>query len=148
MSKIFLLSLFIVAICTGCAGLAERNPVPPEISGEARISGIPAARYWADDVPPDAGTWKALSREELRERFPDVVGTQHNYLAISGGGPRGAFAAGFLNGWTKAGTRPDFIYVTGVSTGALIAPFAFLGPDYDHILEEVYTSISTEDICK
>ena len=58
------------------------------------------------------------------------------------------YRKGFLNGWTKAGTRPDFVYVTGVSTGALIAPFAFLGPDYDHILEELYTSISTEDILK
>jgi predicted patatin/cPLA2 family phospholipase len=148
MPKIIFLSLFIAATCTGCAGLAERNPVPLEIPGEARISGIPAARYWADDVPPNAGMWKELSTEELRERFPDAVGKQHNYLAISGGGPRGAFAAGFLNGWTKAGTRPDFVYVTGVSTGALIAPFAFLGPDYDHILEEVYTGISTEDILK
>ena len=148
MSKIFFSSLILVAFCTGCAGLEKRNPVPDEFTGDAQISGIPAARYWADDVPPDAGMWKDLSTEELRERFPDAVGKQHNYLAISGGGPRGAFAAGFLNGWTKAGTRPDFVYVTGVSTGALIAPFAFLGPDYDHILEELYTSISTEDILK
>jgi predicted patatin/cPLA2 family phospholipase len=148
MSKTIFLSLILVAFGTGCAGLEKRNPVPNELTGDAQISGIPAARYWADDAPPDAGMWERLSAEELREQFPDAVGKPHNYLAISGGGPRGAFAAGFLNGWTKAGTRPDFIYVSGVSTGALIAPFAFLGSDYDHILEEVYTNISTEDVVK
>ena len=69
-------------------------------------------------------------------------------LAISGGGDNGAFAAGFLNGWSKAGTRPQFKLVTGVSTGALIAPFAFLGPAYDEKLKEFYTSISLKDIAK
>jgi Predicted esterase of the alpha-beta hydrolase superfamily len=69
-------------------------------------------------------------------------------LAISGGGDNGAFAAGFLNGWTKEGTRPQFKLVTGVSTGALIAPFAFLGPAYDEKLKEFYTSISLKDIAK
>ena len=69
-------------------------------------------------------------------------------LAISGGGDNGAFAAGFLNGWTKAGTRPQFKLVTGISTGALIAPFAFLGPAYDEKLKQLYTSISFKDIAK
>ena len=69
-------------------------------------------------------------------------------LAISGGGDNGAFAAGFLNGWTKAGTRPQFKLVTGVSTGALVAPFAFLGPVYDEKLKKFYTSISFKDIAK
>ena len=50
------------------------------------------------------------------------------FLAISGGGDKGAFTAGLLNGWTAAGTRPEFKVVTGISTGALIAPFAFFGP--------------------
>ena len=49
------------------------------------------------------------------------------YLAVSGGGDNGAFGAGLMNGWTETGTRPEFKMVTGVSTGALIAPFAFLG---------------------
>ena len=68
------------------------------------------------------------------------------YLAISGGGDNGAFAAGLLNGWTAAGTRPEFKLVTGISTGALIAPFAFLGPKYDATLKEVYTTISPKDV--
>jgi len=69
-------------------------------------------------------------------------------IAISGGGDNGAFAAGFLNGWTKAGTRPQFKLVTGISTGALVAPFAFLGPAYDEKLKQLYTSISLKDIAK
>src|SRR5206468_7743501 len=69
-----------------------------------------------------------------------------SYLAISGGGDNGAFGAGLLGGWTKAGTRPTFKLVTGVSTGALIAPFAFLGPAYDAQLKSMYTAISLKDI--
>nr|WP_277622541.1 patatin-like phospholipase family protein [Sphingomonas telluris] len=70
------------------------------------------------------------------------------FLAISGGGDNGAYGAGFLNGWTAAGTRPEFKVVTGVSTGALIAPFAFLGPKYDYVLKRVYTETSQKDIFK
>jgi len=63
-----------------------------------------------------------------------------SYLALSGGGADGAYGAGVLNGWSAAGTRPEFSVVSGVSTGALIAPFAFLGPAYDTTLRDVYTS--------
>jgi predicted acylesterase/phospholipase RssA len=70
------------------------------------------------------------------------------FLAISGGGDNGAYGAGFLNGWTAAGTRPEFKVVTGISTGALIAPFAFLGPKYDYVLRQVYTNTSQKDIFK
>src|SRR4029453_10113168 len=69
-------------------------------------------------------------------------------LAVSGGGDNGAYGAGFLNGWTGSGTRPEFKIVTGISTGALIAPFAFLGPKYDYVLERVYTSTAQKDIFK
>ena len=71
-----------------------------------------------------------------------------NFLAISGGGDNGAYGAGFLNGWTATGTRPQFKAVTGISTGALIAPFAFLGPRYDYVLQRVYTQSSPKDIFK
>jgi len=74
-------------------------------------------------------------------RLPPV-----SYLAVSGGGDNGAFGAGLLNGWTATGTRPEFKIVTGVSTGALIAPFAFLGPDYDAALREVYTTMTPAKI--
>lgn len=71
-----------------------------------------------------------------------------NMLAISGGGDDGAFTAGLLNGWTARGDRPEFKAVTGVSTGALIAPFAFLGPRYDSAMTAVYTTVSQRDIFK
>lgn len=71
-----------------------------------------------------------------------------NFLAISGGGDNGAYGAGFLNGWTASGVRPEFKVVTGISTGALIAPFAFLGPKYDYVLQRVYTQTSQKDIFK
>lgn len=70
------------------------------------------------------------------------------FLAVSGGGANGAFGAGLLNGWTVTGDRPEFTMVTGISTGVLIAPFAFLGPAYDEELKAVYTTVSTEDILK
>jgi hypothetical protein len=70
------------------------------------------------------------------------------FLAISGGGDDGAFGAGILSGWSAAGTRPQFKAVTGISTGALIAPFAFLGPKYDYVLQRVYTTTGPKDIFK
>lgn len=68
------------------------------------------------------------------------------FLAISGGGDDGAFGAGLLAGWTARGDRPSFSLVTGVSTGALSAPFAFLGGEYDARLKQVYTDTNAGDI--
>ena len=68
-----------------------------------------------------------------------------NLLAISGGGDAGAFTVGILSGWTARGDRPQFRVVTGVSTGALIAPFAFLGPDYDDVLRTVATTANPQE---
>ena len=67
-------------------------------------------------------------------------------LALSGGGSYGAFTAGVLNGWTVGQNRPEFDVVTGVSTGALIAPMAFLGPAYDNVLRKSYTEINRKDV--
>ncbi|HKQ95202.1 MAG TPA: patatin-like phospholipase family protein [Aestuariivirgaceae bacterium] len=69
-----------------------------------------------------------------------------NILVLSGGGADGAFGAGVLTGWAEAGTRPRFDIVTGVSTGALMATLAFLGPEYDDTLRDVYTTVSSDDI--
>jgi hypothetical protein len=69
-----------------------------------------------------------------------------NYLAISSGGDDGAFAAGLLVGWTKSGRRPRFEVVTGVSAGALIAPFAFLGPSFDQELTAIWTRYDSDDL--
>lgn len=69
-----------------------------------------------------------------------------HFLGISGGGQWGAFGAGVLRAWSESGTRPEFTGVSGISTGALIAPFVFLGPAYDDVLKEVYTAYRTEDL--
>lgn len=78
----------------------------------------------------------------------EAVGSmrQYNVLALSGGGSFGAFTAGVLGGWTATGRRPVLDMVTGVSTGALIATYAFLGPEYDRLTGEMYTTISSNDI--
>ena len=72
--------------------------------------------------------------------------TPRNVLALSSGGLYGAYSSGFLAGWSETGTRPEFDVVTGVSTGALIAPLAFLGPEFDDRMQQLYTSIRAEDI--
>ena len=155
--------LLAVLMAVTMTALADTTTRPPEAAAGARPSAGDAAgprhpprslpppgeeNQAADAAPPDTDDWFRLTREELKERYPAAYGTRHNYLAISGGGQNGAFGAGLLKGWTDAGTRPEFTIVTGVSTGALIAPFAFLGPEYDHVLKEVYTGYSTSDIVK
>jgi predicted patatin/cPLA2 family phospholipase len=84
---------------------------------------------------------RAEGKDPARTGLPPAY-----YLAVSGGGDNGAFGAGLLNGWSETGTRPEFKMVTGVSTGALIAPFAFLGPQYDPVLREVYTTMTPERV--
>lgn len=70
----------------------------------------------------------------------------YNVLAISGGGKYGAFSAGVLGGWTESGNRPSFDVVTGVSTGSIVAVFAFLGPKYDETVKRFYTTVTDRDI--
>jgi predicted acylesterase/phospholipase RssA len=77
-----------------------------------------------------------------------AIGSRHSVLVLSGGGSDGAFGAGVLTGWTALGTRPEFDVVTGVSTGALMATLAFLGPNYDPQLRDFYTQSTNKDIYK
>jgi predicted acylesterase/phospholipase RssA len=144
---IFAVLLLVATSVAGCASTSARSPLPPELVQSAAIPGIPGARYWGDASP--VRTMQALdaySDEELAKFFEGIHGKPHAYLAISGGGSNGAWGAGFLVGWTATGTRPEFTMVTGVSTGALMAPFAFLGAEYDHVIEKLYTTIRTEDV--
>lgn len=78
--------------------------------------------------------------------LPKTATKDRDVLVLSGGGSHGAFGAGMLVGWTASGKRPEFEIVTGVSTGALIASFAFLGPAWDDKLEKFYTNISNDQI--
>jgi len=129
--------------------MARHHAVPHDLEVTASVVGFPdEVRYF----PRDPGDIKLLTKEfvDSWEREKAYLHRQDlpptSYLAISGGGDNGAFTAGFLNSWTKAGTRPQFKLVTGVSTGALIAPFAFLGPAYDETLKSIYTNVSRKDI--
>ena len=113
---------------------------------QAQVPGIPMARYWADATPPGFKEWLALPDDQLVARFGGIMNRPHHYLLISGGGGDGAFGAGLLIGWTSTGRRPEFQIVTGISTGAIIAPFAFLGSAYDPTLREVYTTFGSDDL--
>ena len=139
--------LALLLILTGCASMPERHPLPPEYTLKAGIPGIPEARFWGDEWPTFAAErFEEFTVVDFRREFAGIYDKPHNYLAISGGGANGAFGAGLLIGWTATGERPEFSMVTGVSTGALTAPFAFLGPDYDDEMKEVYTTTTTKDI--
>lgn len=122
---------------SGCATI-QREPFNEAQQVDARIPGMPGARFWAD--APDAARLMA----------PAISGAkgERSMLALSGGSDNGAYGAGLLSGWTKSGSRPEFTIVTGVSTGALIAPFAFLGADQDPVLEKLFTGISSKNIYK
>ena len=144
--KLFFFCISIVLFLPGCASLSARDPLPESLANVAAIPGIPGARQWADASPPEIEDWLKLPKAELKQSSPAAFAKPHTYLAISGGGQNGAFGAGLLYGWTEAGTRPEFTMVTGVSTGALIAPFAFLGSEYDSVIKEIYTTHSTEDL--
>jgi hypothetical protein len=134
----------------GCALPERLTAVPQSETTLAQIPGIPNARYFPDtqlDLMAQE-TLAARNREAAALAQAGNHGPlpETNILAVSGGGADGAFGAGLLTGWTEAGTRPEFKLVTGVSTGALTAPFAFLGPAWDPQLTAVYTGIKPADV--
>jgi hypothetical protein len=144
--------LVLGAALGACAAAIARNPVPPALESDAQVVGMGPTpiRYWGDQLPPNADAIVKVKWEQVRASRPEMLARGRrpvvNFLALSGGGSDGAFGAGVLGGWTAAGTRPEFDIVTGVSTGALAAPFAFLGPKYDAALKEVFTTSDTQDI--
>ena len=140
----------LLALASGCGHPERATAVPDALTTQAVVPGIPNSRFWVD-TDPDAMVVEAADgvQRELAalaaEGYEGPVPPAH-VLAISGGGDDGAFGAGLLIGWTEAGNRPEFKLVTGVSTGALTAPFAFLGSDYDDDLRDVYTTISPDSV--
>jgi len=137
----------LLLVLAGCASVPERQPLPPEYTSKAEIPGIPEARFWGNEWPTFASErFDEFTVADFQRGFDAIYDKPHNYLAISGGGANGAFGAGLLIGWTATGERPEFSMVTGVSTGALTAPFAFLGGDYDEVMQTVYTTTTTKDI--
>ena len=130
--------------------MTRMDAVPADVKEATTVLGMSDLRYWGDE------TSTKLLEDAIQSYHLEVALHQASgqpgplrpaeFLAISGGGENGAYGAGLLAGWTAAGTRPNFKLVTGISTGALTAPFAFLGPAYDTQLREVYTTLSGKDV--
>ncbi|MFG0284199.1 MAG: patatin-like phospholipase family protein [Phycisphaerales bacterium JB039] len=140
------------SLLTACGPSRTLKSVPHALVDEAHVEGLPHVRTWGDGV--DEHYLESLA-EAVRQRrayfaaHPEIEPeATADILALSGGGEKGAFGAGLLCGWTEAGDRPQFRIVTGISTGALIAPLAFLGSEYDDVLRDAYTSISVDDVAR
>jgi predicted acylesterase/phospholipase RssA len=145
-----IIAVLCVSLLAGCSTPVRLAAVPKDQEAAAVVDGMTGIRYWqGPDLP--------LMIQDLGDAYKRQVETfaaagnkgplpMANFLGISGGGEDGAFGAGLLVGWSAAGTRPEFTLVTGISTGALTAPFAFLGPKYDEQLKQVYTTITADDV--
>jgi acyl-CoA-binding protein len=142
-----LLALLIITmfLSAGCGHM--RHAVPAHLENSAVIPGMADVRAYAD--VPDKAFMEDLYESFKQESAGDYkqgMSTVYPVLLVSGGAANGAYGAGVLNGWSASGKRPNFKAVTGISTGALIAPFAFLGSDYDDDLKTLYTTMSTKDV--
>ncbi|WP_221939230.1 patatin-like phospholipase family protein [Mycobacterium sp. KBS0706] len=145
-----LVVLAVALLASGCSPPTRLAAVPERYELNATVGSMQGIRYY----PPDhLGTLEADARDSVERERAALAAAGHkgplppaSYLAVSGGGENGAFGAGLLVGWTKTGTRPEFKVVTGVSTGALTAPFAFLGPTYDDRLAGIYTTITAAEV--
>ena len=148
---LLLIALLTPGLISGCATPSRISAVPSEFTAQAQPS-IPNARFFPDRNDPQliAEAVRSLEKERAWLKAGGHTGPLPPavFLTISGGGGDGAFGAGLLSGWSETGKRPNFKLVTGISTGALIAPFAFLGPEYDPILYETYTQTTDRDIFK
>ena len=134
-----------------CALPTRLAAVPRGRASAATVLGVPNERFFPLEVAGQLGLQReffaAAQRQLVARGLPPTVPTlELDLLGVSGGGENGAFGAGLLNGWTERGDRPDFFLVTGISTGALIAPFAFLGSAWDAKLKNVYTGITLADV--
>lgn len=140
--------VFFILYLQGCTTTRSYHPLPAHLENKAEIPGFHNIRGWADEHSKSLEKSVLLSAAQEKAHNHGQLKPQINSLVLSGGGKDGAFGAGFLCGWSKTGTRPQFKVVTGISTGALMAPYAFLGPEYDPQLKKVYTTVSDKDIYK
>jgi len=137
-------------ILTGC-GTQSRNAVPADLIHEAVVPGFEDVRTFLDKEDPQfiERFAASFSDEDPTAYPPDSTGLRrYPVLALSGGGAGGAYSAGVLSGWSASGKRPHFKIITGVSTGAIIAPFAFAGQNYDAALKELYTTLEIGDVLR
>lgn len=135
----------LILLAVGCRGPNRPVPFTPPIHSPLAPVDDPCS-----PDSPSAQSGMALSREACPYDPGDSLGCPmrrpRNIIAFSGGGAYGAYSAGFMSGWTHTGNRPEFDVVTGISTGSLIAPFAFLGPEYDSRLGRLYTGVRASDV--
>ena len=134
---------------SACGALPRGAAVPRADATRATVLGIRNERFFpfTNFKPAEEELELALERRRQAYGAATILDIpQYEILSVSGGGEDGAFGAGLLCGWSEHGGRPVFDWVTGVSTGALTAPFAFLGSAYDAQLRDVYTGISAKDV--
>ena len=140
-----LFPLVLIIFLAACAGRDRSSDAPPEATyksfypvgfPEVRIIGTASPDVYINEVEGILKGGRVIGKS----------GSGLDILALSSGGADGAFGAGIMNGWTASGKRPKFDIVTGVSTGSLIAPFAFLGPEYDANITRLYTETKTSDL--
>lgn len=139
----------LAAALPGCSTPARGPAVPMDRTTQATVLGIPNERFFPfyGTEPLEAEFSAAVDRLRRAQGLaPDAMLPQVQLLAVSGGGENGAFGAGVLCGWTEYGNRPVFELVTGVSTGALTGPFAYLGSSYDPQLRAVYTELTASRV--
>jgi len=130
-SFVFCASATLLSACS----FIPREPFTAREQSIAEIPGIPNARFWIDGNEAEFRNF--LQGTVLAS--PAAAPDSFDVLALSGGAYDGAFGAGVIGGWTATGTRPRFTFVTGVSAGSLIAPLAFLGPEYDARMQEAFS---------
>lgn len=143
------LALSLASLLAACATVPIRDAVPEQLVVEASLPGMQDVRIWGDAKIPNLDRMLAAEMPALKRRMQErskIGGGVSNMIAISGGADDGAFSAGLLVGWGESGTRPEFDLVTGISAGALVAPFVFLGPEYDGALSEIFTQYGASDI--
>jgi hypothetical protein len=135
--------LFLVtAVLT--AGCGRRHCVPDDLAARPLTDLTCGSDAHAPVGPGRLREVEAEFRRRSAETAPPA--RPYQFLALSGGGMYGAFGIGVLTGWTESGTRPEFDAVTGISTGALMATFAFLGPKYDGALYEAMVGVERSDL--
>lgn len=137
MTRVLILVLSVLLL-GGCVGGTRSSFALQDRQG-ARPMGLVSDERHPIRVYLDDERRIALFRQAFHDGVPVGEDGVVDFLTLSGGGSNGAFTAGLMRGWTESGNRPDFEVVTGVSTGALAAPFVFLGSDWDDELEEAYT---------
>ena len=146
--------MVVAVLAVGCQSgrSARQGPTSPVKAGLHTNDLIDVGAQADADELSDLKHLYAVAEKLKKHPTPEQIARRRSVLCLSGGGSYGAFSAGVLCGWTASGDRPgcngrpNFDVVTGISTGALTAPLAFLGPQYDDQLQKFYTTIEKKDV--